>query len=144
MKFVCYKEFDDPQEPVLPGLLYKGKTLPLARVIAVAEALHPRGLTVPDDMNALVAALPSYAEALQELERGKVLDQIWQEVGVTPAAPLPRPNRILAIGRNYAEHAKEHGNDAPTEPIVFQKASSSVIADRPAHRAAAPRRARGL
>ena len=44
-----------------------------------------------------------------------------------PAAPLPRPNRILAIGRNYADHAKEQDTDVPTEPIVFQKASSSVI-----------------
>ena len=100
MKFVCYKEFDDPAEPAFPGLLHKGKTLPLARVIAVAEAFHPRGLTVPEDLNALISLLPTYLPAVQELAKGKALDQIWQEVGVTPAAPLPRPNRILAIGRN--------------------------------------------
>jgi 5-oxopent-3-ene-1,2,5-tricarboxylate decarboxylase/2-hydroxyhepta-2,4-diene-1,7-dioate isomerase len=129
MKFVCYKEFDDPQEPTVPGLLYKGKTLPLARVLAVAEAFHPRGLTVPADFSLLIAALPRFAEAVKELEKSRTLDQIWQEAGVTLAAPLPRPSRILAIGRNYAEHAKELGNEAPTEPIVFQKASSSVIAD---------------
>lgn len=129
MKFVCYKEFDDPQEPTLPGLQHKGKTLPLGRVIAVAEAFHPRGLSVPADLNALIGALPSYAEALKELDRAKVLDQIWQEIGVTLAAPLPRPNRILAIGRNYVEHAKELGSEVPEEPIVFLKASSSVIAD---------------
>ncbi|MGC4045264.1 MAG: fumarylacetoacetate hydrolase family protein [Armatimonas sp.] len=43
------------------------------------------------------------------------------------AAPFPRPNRILAIGRNYAEHAAELGNAVPDEPVVFLKASSSVI-----------------
>ncbi len=43
-------------------------------------------------------------------------------------APLPRPNRILAIGRNYAEHAKEQGATVSEEPIVFLKASQSVIA----------------
>ncbi len=43
------------------------------------------------------------------------------------AAPLPRPNRILAIGRNYAEHAAELGNAVPDEPVVFLKASTSVI-----------------
>ena len=127
MKFVCYREFDDSQEPVHPGILYKNKTLPLRRVIAVAEAFRPRGLTVPDDLNALVARLPAYAEAVRELAQGKALDQIWQEVGVFPVAPLPRPNRILAIGRNYAEHAKELDSEAPEEPIVFQKASSTVI-----------------
>lgn len=42
-------------------------------------------------------------------------------------APLPRPNRILAIGRNYAEHAKESGAAVFEEPIVFLKASTSVI-----------------
>ncbi|MBC7808830.1 MAG: fumarylacetoacetate hydrolase family protein [Akkermansiaceae bacterium] len=43
-------------------------------------------------------------------------------------APLPRPNRVLAIGRNYAEHAKEQGASVSEEPIVFLKASQSVIA----------------
>lgn len=127
MKFVCYKEFDDPLEPALPGILYKGKTLPLSRVVAVAEATHPRGLAVSGDMNLLIAALRTYVEAIKELEKSKALHLIWEEAGVTLAAPLPSPNRILAIGRNYAAHAKELGNDAPTTPIVFQKASSCVI-----------------
>ena len=43
------------------------------------------------------------------------------------ACPLPSPNRILAIGRNYADHAKELGNAIPDEPVVFQKANSSII-----------------
>lgn len=43
------------------------------------------------------------------------------------ACPLPAPNRILAIGRNYADHAKELGNAIPDEPVVFQKSNSSVI-----------------
>ena len=127
MKFVCYKEFDDSAEPVFPGIVYKGKILPLARVVAVAEAFSPKGLLVPEDLNALITLLPLYAKAVKELEKTKALDQIWQEVGVTPAAPLPRPNRILAIGRNYAEHATEMGNEVPQEPIVFLKASTSVI-----------------
>ena len=43
------------------------------------------------------------------------------------ACPLPAPNRILAIGRNYADHAKELGNAIPDEPVVFQKANSCII-----------------
>ncbi len=43
------------------------------------------------------------------------------------ACPLPSPNRILAIGRNYADHAKELGNAVPDEPVVFQKVNSSII-----------------
>jgi len=128
MKFVCYREFDDPQEPILPGILHKGRTLPLSRVVAVAEALAPKGLSVPDDPFAVLSRLTGYAAALRDLEKARILDKLWPEAGVTSAAPLPRPHRILAIGRNYAEHAREMGNDAPSEPIVFQKASTSVIA----------------
>ena len=128
MKFVCYREFDDPQEPILPGVLYQGRTLPLTRVVAVAEALAPKGLSVPDDLFAVISKLASYGKALRELEKARILDKIWPEAGVTFAAPLPRPHRILCIGRNYAEHAKEMGSDVPSEPIVFQKASTSVIA----------------
>lgn len=42
-------------------------------------------------------------------------------------APIPRPNRILAIGRNYSDHAKELGNTVGEEPIVFLKASTCVV-----------------
>lgn len=128
MKFVCFKEFDDPQEPFLPGILHKDKTLPLARVVGMAEALHPRGLSVPSDLGEIIGMLPAYAAALKDLEKARLLDKLWPEAGAAPAAPLPRPNRILAIGRNYSEHAREMGSDIPDEPIVFQKASSSVIA----------------
>src|SRR6266568_5146489 len=38
-----------------------------------------------------------------------------------------RPGKIVCIGRNYREHAKELGNDVPTEPMFFLKPPSSVI-----------------
>ncbi|GAB2809364.1 fumarylacetoacetate hydrolase family protein [Actinocorallia aurea] len=37
------------------------------------------------------------------------------------------PNKIIAIGRNYAEHAREMGNEPPVEPLIFSKPSTSVI-----------------
>ncbi len=44
-------------------------------------------------------------------------------------ATLNRPGKIVCIGRNYREHAKEMGNEVPTEPLFFLKPSSSIIAD---------------
>ncbi len=41
-------------------------------------------------------------------------------------APV-RPSKIVCIGRNYAAHAKELGNDVPKEPLLFLKPPSSVI-----------------
>jgi 2-keto-4-pentenoate hydratase/2-oxohepta-3-ene-1,7-dioic acid hydratase in catechol pathway len=37
------------------------------------------------------------------------------------------PTKIVCIGRNYADHAKELGNEAPSEPIIFLKPPSAVI-----------------
>jgi 2-keto-4-pentenoate hydratase/2-oxohepta-3-ene-1,7-dioic acid hydratase in catechol pathway len=37
------------------------------------------------------------------------------------------PSKIVAVGRNYAEHAEELGNPMPEEPIIFLKPSTSVI-----------------
>jgi 2-keto-4-pentenoate hydratase/2-oxohepta-3-ene-1,7-dioic acid hydratase in catechol pathway len=37
------------------------------------------------------------------------------------------PNKVVAIGRNYADHAAELGHEAPTEPWAFFKPSTSVI-----------------
>ncbi len=39
----------------------------------------------------------------------------------------PRLTKIVAIGRNYAEHAKELGNEPPSEPIMFLKPPSALL-----------------
>ena len=36
--------------------------------------------------------------------------------------------KILCIGRNYVDHIRELGNEAPAAPVVFMKPASSVIA----------------
>lgn len=41
-------------------------------------------------------------------------------------APLA-PSKIVCVGRNYRDHAKELGNEVPTEPLLFLKPPSSLI-----------------
>ncbi len=41
-------------------------------------------------------------------------------------APVPAPEKIICIGRNYADHAAELGSDAPQIPVVFSKFSSAL------------------
>lgn len=43
--------------------------------------------------------------------------------------PPVAPSKIVCVGRNYAEHAKELGNEVPAEPLLFMKAPSSLITD---------------
>lgn len=38
------------------------------------------------------------------------------------------PSKIVCVGRNYADHAKELGNDAPSEPMLFLKPPSALLA----------------
>ncbi|MDT0269382.1 fumarylacetoacetate hydrolase family protein [Streptomyces sp. DSM 44915] len=41
--------------------------------------------------------------------------------------PPVLPSKVVAIGRNYAEHARELGNEVPEVPVAFFKPSTSVI-----------------
>jgi len=47
-----------------------------------------------------------------------------------PLAPTPRPRTILALGLNYADHAKELAFKAPEEPLVFVKGESALTGHR--------------
>src|SRR6476661_9142194 len=42
-----------------------------------------------------------------------------------------RPSKIVCVGRNYAAHAKELGNDVPSEPLLFLKAPTSLVLPDP-------------
>jgi 2-keto-4-pentenoate hydratase/2-oxohepta-3-ene-1,7-dioic acid hydratase in catechol pathway len=43
-------------------------------------------------------------------------------------APV-EPSKIVCVGRNYADHARELGNEVPKEPLLFLKAPSSIVLD---------------
>lgn len=43
------------------------------------------------------------------------------------AAPIARPGKVICIGLNYSDHARESNMDIPKEPIVFQKGSNTVV-----------------
>ncbi|WP_242083131.1 fumarylacetoacetate hydrolase family protein [Aestuariivivens sediminis] len=41
--------------------------------------------------------------------------------------PLLRPSKIICVGLNYAQHAAESGMEVPKEPVIFFKATTSII-----------------
>ncbi|NLR63649.1 fumarylacetoacetate hydrolase family protein [Chitinophaga varians] len=64
------------------------------------------------------------------------LSQWWEQKGAScpqvPAgtrlgAPFQRPSKIVCIGLNYADHARETNAPIPTEPIVFFKSTTALV-----------------
>jgi 5-oxopent-3-ene-1,2,5-tricarboxylate decarboxylase / 2-hydroxyhepta-2,4-diene-1,7-dioate isomerase len=53
-------------------------------------------------------------------------DVVW----LPPLAPVQRPRTILALGLNYADHAKELEFKPPVEPLAFLKGEASLIGHR--------------
>ena len=47
------------------------------------------------------------------------------EAGVRFGSPIARPSKIVCVGKNYADHAKEFDSKIPNEPVLFMKASSA-------------------
>lgn len=45
-------------------------------------------------------------------------EELWYADEVEILAPVS-PSKIVCVGRNYAEHARELGNEIPAEPLFF-------------------------
>ncbi|UWZ38145.1 fumarylacetoacetate hydrolase family protein [Dactylosporangium roseum] len=52
--------------------------------------------------------------------------QRWAVADVRLLSPI-LPSKVVCVGRNYADHAAELGNDVPKEPLLFLKPSTSII-----------------
>jgi 2-keto-4-pentenoate hydratase/2-oxohepta-3-ene-1,7-dioic acid hydratase in catechol pathway len=66
------------------------------------------------------------------LENGRFVTPAGSSFSVDEVRFLPPvcPSKIVCVGRNYAEHAKELGNEVPAEPLLFLKPSSSLNGHR--------------
>jgi len=64
--------------------------------------------------------------AASPFEGGVVEGDLVPWTGAELRAPV-KPSKIVCIGRNYAAHAKELGNEVPKEPLMFFKPPSSII-----------------
>ena len=62
--------------------------------------------------------------AWADFERGQNTDLPLASISLRPPT---MPSKIVCIGRNYREHAKELNHPIPTEPLIFLKPPSSVI-----------------
>src|SRR5512135_3200896 len=76
------------------------------------------------DMITRILTLADDAEPLEEAQSRRMAPLRLDEARLL--APVA-PSKIVCVGRNYREHAKELGNEVPAELLIFLKPPSSVI-----------------
>lgn len=93
-------------------------------ILDVAAEATRKGCTVPDTM---AAALPLDGEALNRLLKPLLEDaQCFTDAPLAPV--VTQPGRILCIGLNYRQHAKECNLPLPPAPVLFNKFSNALAA----------------
>lgn len=115
------------------GAVLDTRVVSLAGVLAklLAKAQSSATEHAACDMARLCAldgpALAASRAAVDEVVASGALDAHPRLSDVTLLAPLPRPGKILAVGRNYADHAAETGVKPFEKPRIIAKLSSSVV-----------------
>jgi 2-keto-4-pentenoate hydratase/2-oxohepta-3-ene-1,7-dioic acid hydratase in catechol pathway len=100
------------------GIVEDERWLPAATILAGG----PR--TIAD----LFRAGPGGLASLQEAAAGARIGATGRPIAEAELlAPVPRPGKVVAIGRNYREHAEEEGVEPPPAPLIFSKWPSSVV-----------------
>jgi 2-keto-4-pentenoate hydratase/2-oxohepta-3-ene-1,7-dioic acid hydratase in catechol pathway len=103
----------------------------IARFVHPGSASAPSGVlwgTVEGHADAPPHALTVAAIDAHPFGRIRFTGERWALPDVRLLSPI-LPSKVVALGRNYAEHAKEMGGEAPEAPMIFLKPSTSVIGD---------------
>ncbi|HWQ37757.1 MAG TPA: fumarylacetoacetate hydrolase family protein [Burkholderiales bacterium] len=82
------------------------------------------------DLSGIVRDIDGEALSDDGLKRLRALDvNALPKVPGNPrlGPPVARPSKLVAIGLNYSDHAKESNLPIPAEPVVFMKATSAII-----------------
>ena len=108
---VRFQRFGDPGHEI-PAVL--GET-------GAARDLRP--LTA--DIDGTFLAGDGVARARTALRDGTL--PVLDTTGLRVGAPVSRPGTLVCIGLNYSDHAAETGAEPPAEPVVFLKATNTIV-----------------
>ncbi|MBS4021669.1 MAG: fumarylacetoacetate hydrolase family protein [Dethiobacter sp.] len=129
MKLVTYKK----QDKNSIGFLINDSVVDLsaAAEYAASRTGAAAAVSYPSDMVELLER--EMLDAAHSLHETFQKQSEWvSEIGVPVAevellAPLRKPGKVICIGLNYMDHAKETGKPIPTAPIVFGKYANSIV-----------------
>ncbi len=98
------------------------------------------GVARGDDIVRLDKAAPQLPQTLRGLLEANAMADVaaaadsaaatavMSAAGIKHAIPLPNPSKIICLGLNYADHAKEGGHAKPDYPSFFMRGPSSLAA----------------
>lgn len=113
-----------------------GSTVARLGGMRIARFAHPKGMSfgvVEGEPGAAPGALTVAEVEGHPFGRLQFTGQRWALADVRLLSPI-LPSKVVCVGRNYVEHAAEHGADVPAEPLLFLKPSTAVIGPRDAIR----------
>jgi len=97
--------------------------------VRIARFAHPGGMSFGAvEGNAAAGSSGLTVAEIDGLPFGQVTftGQRWALADVRLLSPI-LPSKVVCVGRNYAEHAAEHGAQVLSEPLLFLKPSTAVI-----------------
>ena len=105
------------------------------RIARIGEVGHERLAIMPTESSAIyvddvVAELSRDTLGAGALEKLTALDLSGRPVVELTderiGSPIARPTKIICVGLNYREHARESGADIPQEPVLFMKSADTM------------------
>jgi 2-keto-4-pentenoate hydratase/2-oxohepta-3-ene-1,7-dioic acid hydratase in catechol pathway len=93
--------------------------------------LGAAGFALSTDMTALLAA-PGGLAAVKAAVDAAPAHAVKPLAGITYLPVVPRPPKIVCLGLNYADHAKEGGHAKPEYPSFFMRGATSQVAHQQA------------
>lgn len=106
------------------------------KLIRWGDAGHEKTGVIIDDVNYDTSALGGdYNEEffennglarLEEFVKANTGKLVAVPAGARIGSPVARPSKIICIGLNYADHAKETNTATPVEPIIFMKSTTAL------------------
>jgi 2,4-didehydro-3-deoxy-L-rhamnonate hydrolase len=92
------------------------------------------GVIINNEWFDVSAYIQDYDEKFFEGDGLSLLQKLISEAALTPVpvtlrlgSPVARPTKIICIGLNYSDHAKESNMQLPAEPVIFFKATTAIV-----------------
>ena len=101
----------------------RGKEIPGVQLSDSSTVLDARSVTSDFDPEFFASG------GVERLRTAMKNDQLapLRDAGLRIGAPIGKPEKIVCIGLNYRNHARESGMEVPNEPIIFMKAPNTLV-----------------